>query len=186
MFPKTYPAGVWEAFWWSLVTATTVGYGDKCPKGTVGRAIAIGWMLGGILVFAHFTASITAERLQTRINGLEDLHGKRIATVVDTTAERFLRRQPVELVGFADADAAYQALREGKVQAVVSDAPTLRYQAAQSADLRVVGSLFAEQKYAIALPQGSPQRETINRILLELHEAGVLTTLEQKWFLTGE
>jgi ABC-type amino acid transport substrate-binding protein len=182
MFPKSYLRGIWEALWWSLVTATTVGYGDKAPKGFVGRLVAIVWMFAGLFVVAYFTAAITTNRLAANIVRLEDLYGKRVGAVAETTAANYMRQQPVKLVEYEVAEQTYQALREGRVRAVVNDAPTLLYRASQEEDLQVVGPLFAQQDYGIVVPQGSEYRDRINRILLQLRETGELDDLQQKWF----
>ncbi|MCB0225551.1 MAG: transporter substrate-binding domain-containing protein [Anaerolineae bacterium] len=38
-FPQTYWRGIWEALWWSAVTVTTVGYGDKTPSRLCGAHV---------------------------------------------------------------------------------------------------------------------------------------------------
>lgn len=47
-----------DALWWSLVTVTTVGYGDIAPVTTTGRIIAAVLMLVGIGTFGIVTANI--------------------------------------------------------------------------------------------------------------------------------
>jgi voltage-gated potassium channel len=47
-----------DGLWWSLVTATTVGYGDIAPKTTEGRLVAAVLMLGGIGTIGMITGSI--------------------------------------------------------------------------------------------------------------------------------
>ncbi|WP_329037956.1 potassium channel family protein [Streptomyces sp. NBC_01725] len=47
------------ALWWSVETATTVGYGDLYPVTAPGRVIAGAVMLVGISVFSIVTASLT-------------------------------------------------------------------------------------------------------------------------------
>lgn len=49
-----------NALWWSVVTATTVGYGDVSPVTTEGRLIAVVLMLTGIGVIGVFTATVAS------------------------------------------------------------------------------------------------------------------------------
>src|SRR5271170_5194741 len=39
-----------DGLYWAVVTMTTVGYGDKTPKTTFGRVVAILWMLGSVVL----------------------------------------------------------------------------------------------------------------------------------------
>lgn len=49
-----------EALWWSVVTITTVGYGDVVPVTAEGRAFAIVLMVGGIGIFGGLTAQLAS------------------------------------------------------------------------------------------------------------------------------
>jgi voltage-gated potassium channel len=49
-----------DAIWWSYVTITTVGYGDKFPVTTGGRIIAAVLMTAGVGLFGTFTAYISS------------------------------------------------------------------------------------------------------------------------------
>jgi voltage-gated potassium channel len=49
-----------EAFWWSLVSVTTVGYGDHFPVTDGGRATAAFLMFVGIGLFSALTALLAA------------------------------------------------------------------------------------------------------------------------------
>ncbi|HFU4451809.1 TPA: potassium channel family protein, partial [Streptococcus suis] len=48
-----------DAVWWSIVTMTTVGYGDIVPQDTISKVIAILLMLVGISTFGMVTSTIT-------------------------------------------------------------------------------------------------------------------------------
>jgi voltage-gated potassium channel len=49
-----------DAFWWAIVTTTTVGYGDVSPVTTEGRLIAVALMALGIGFIGVLTATITS------------------------------------------------------------------------------------------------------------------------------
>ena len=62
-----------DAIWWSVVTATTVGYGDVSPVTAEGRFIAVGLMLLGIAFIGVFTATISSMFFdQGRVNQVEE------------------------------------------------------------------------------------------------------------------
>lgn len=188
MFPKEYWPGVWESFWWAAVTFPTVGYGDKSPTTVPGRLLAIVWMFSSLILVSYFTASITTaltvRQLEGAINGPSDLAGKRVATVRDSTAAGYLGNEPIKVLEFDKIEQAYEALDKGKADAVVYDAPVLRYYASkEGADkARIVGPLFEKQNYGFAVPEGSPLREEVNRALLSLRENGTYERLYSKWF----
>ncbi|MDO8999173.1 MAG: ion transporter [Bacteroidota bacterium] len=49
-----------DAIWWSYVTITTVGYGDKYPVTTEGRVIAVILITVGVGLFGTFTAFVSS------------------------------------------------------------------------------------------------------------------------------
>jgi voltage-gated potassium channel len=46
-----------EALWWACVTICTVGYGDYTPITAQGRLVAVGVMIGGVMLVGAVTAS---------------------------------------------------------------------------------------------------------------------------------
>ncbi len=55
------------ALWWACVTITTVGYGDYTPVTVSGRLVAVGIMIGGVMLVGAVTASFATwliERLR--------------------------------------------------------------------------------------------------------------------------
>ena len=51
---------VWLALWWSLQTATTVGYGDVVPHDPVGRVLGALVMIIGVAFLSLVTAAIAS------------------------------------------------------------------------------------------------------------------------------
>ncbi|MBT8367595.1 MAG: glycine betaine/L-proline ABC transporter substrate-binding protein ProX, partial [Deltaproteobacteria bacterium] len=187
-FPQRYPQGLWHSIWWAVVTVTTVGYGDKTPRGNFGRLFGVVWILAGYFVFAYFTASVTTTATVQELHGIidspRDLFGKQVATVEKSTAADYLAGQGIPAVKVQDVDQAYPLLESGKVDAIVYDAPVLQHHASKTGKgkVKVVGLLFQEQNYGIALQVQSPYREKINIALLKVIESGAYQEIVDKWF----
>jgi voltage-gated potassium channel len=54
-----------DALWWTLVTISTVGYGDHYPITPTGRLLALGLMTMGIALFGVFTAVVAAKFIES-------------------------------------------------------------------------------------------------------------------------
>lgn len=154
-----------DAYWWAIVTMTTVGYGDKTPKKVIGRAIAAVWMIIGIIWFAAFTASLSSSLTINRIGlggikGLTDLSANKVAVIKGTTSENFMRYHDVTVMVVETLDDLIRSLKDETAEAVVYDAPALMYIAKTDPEIKVVGEMFDVQKYGVAFPQGgnSPTR----------------------------
>lgn len=67
-------AGPFDAVWWTVVTLTTVGYGDTVPSSGLGRIVAIILMLSGVILMAVFAGVMS----QTMVGYLLDVREERV------------------------------------------------------------------------------------------------------------
>jgi polar amino acid transport system substrate-binding protein len=104
-----YFRGIFESIYFCIVTCSTVGYGDICPKKPFSRILVIGLILSGIAFFANFTDTLSAqmvnEPVRNTISNFQDLGGKRIATVKGTTSDTVVSQLSTSIT--------YTSLEEG-------------------------------------------------------------------------
>lgn len=165
--------GIFSGIWWAMVTMTTVGYGDVAPRTVGGRVLGLVWMLTALIIVSFFTASITSAltvgQLSNRIRNAGDLNGTKIASVSDSTSEDWLKREGLRFDAVSDLDEALGLLAQGKVDAVVYDAPLMRWTINEQhrGRLQVLPITLERQDYAFALPTASPLREPLDTALLK-------------------
>jgi len=163
-----------EGFWWAAATMTTVGYGDKTPLTKMGRAFGVVWMFTALIIVASFIAAfssiLTVQNISANIQGLKDLNKMQVATVPSSTSETFLHNNGISTRTFASVKDCLNAVIEGKVDAMVYDAPLLKYFSKTEfyGKIKVSSVTFERQDYGIALSENSQFREPINRILLRV------------------
>ena len=171
-FPADLRRGLGAAFWWSAGTVTSVGYGDLTPRTLFGRVVAVAWMLAGLVLVSIFTAGassiLTSERLQSQVSGLDDLRHMKVIAVASTSGEEFLREERIRFSTRTRTIEALRALIAEEADAVIADAPIMRYLASNEldGDVEVGVTIFRAEQYGIGLRQESAWREPINRHLL--------------------
>ncbi|MGB3181642.1 MAG: transporter substrate-binding domain-containing protein [Cyclobacteriaceae bacterium] len=165
--------GIAQGLWWSAVTMTTVGYGDKAPVTIGGRIIALVWMFMALIIISSFTAaiasSLTVNRMEEVVAGPEDLDNVRVGSVASTSSAEYLDGRDIGYKKYESVQAALEALQEDNIDAVVYDAPVIKYLLKEMEDerLQILPYQFNKTYYGIALPQNSPLREMINIEMLK-------------------
>jgi ABC-type amino acid transport substrate-binding protein len=169
--------GIGSGIWWAVVTVAA-GYGDKYPTGCIGRFFGIIWMLGGMILLALFTGIVTTSLTLTSLEGIdikpEELRKYRVGCILGTTADDYVttHEQCTNIVHVTDVQDGLRQLKKKDIEVLVHDAPMLEYAIAEErktdkdTPLKVLSQTFAPQSYSIALPEGSPYREKINRLLI--------------------
>lgn len=189
-FHRNYFPGILEGIYWSIVTASTVGYGDYIPKSKLGKLLSILIIIISLPLFgifiANFSSDITLYKLRSNISSPQDLNGKRVGVVQGSTSEEFLaRKYQAVLKGYANSNELFAHLEIDNLDAIVHDLPTLRYYANTDGKgrVRIVGNMFNKQDYGFLYPENSSLLdEHVNRTLLKLIENGTIARIHTKWF----
>lgn len=119
------------------------------------------------------------------ISSPDDLKGKRVGVQINTTAQYELeKKEGVQVAKYNSIDLALLDLRNRRIDAVVGDAPVLKYMIFQSfRELKTVGRRFTDEKFGIAIAQGNEDlRDAINAALKKIKETGEYNQIHEKWF----
>lgn len=183
--PSYFP-GIFQA---AFMTAAFLGCQlEGYPKSHVARGIAMLCVYISIIFIAYFTAfvttSLTVQQLKGDISGPNDLRGKRVASVKNSTASQYVKQIAAGIVDTDNVDEAIQAVLEGKAAAVVYDSPVLLYYVnnADNGKVQIAGETFHNENYGIVFKPGSELRKLVNEQLLKLRENGKYQELYKKWF----
>lgn len=191
-FPHDPAPGIANGMWLAIVTMSTTGYGDRAPITFWGRIIAGSWMIVSIIFATSMVAGIASTLTLTgmgnkTINSLEELSGKKAATVNGSPAEEFLSAYPIEEVVVENLDEAYKKLKNKTVDAVVYDRPQLLYYLKKNKDrqVQVSNAEYYKQGYGFAFPLQTKINHPVNVLLLQLSEENKIDRIIQYWLNTG-
>ncbi len=118
------------------------------------------------------------------INSKDDLTGKTVGAQLGTTGEMEAKAIANTTVKPYDTvDLAFLDLQNGQIDAVIADYPTALGFVGKSPDkIKVVGEVFTDESYGIAVCNNKPELVTrINDGLKKVVDEGLLVELEAKW-----
>lgn len=153
--------GLGDGFWWSAVTMTTVGYGDKAPVTKGGRVVGFIWMFAGIIMISSLTAGIasalTVQSLDSKIDSPEDLRRFKVGTISGSSTAEYLELFNIDYKGYPSVLDALESLGNDEVELIVYDRPILRYylQEAGHKDIVVAPKDLKTDYYSFSYPKNS-------------------------------
>jgi polar amino acid transport system substrate-binding protein len=134
----------------------------------------------------YFTANQgVLVRRGTAVDGVAAARRLHFGVQKDTSGAAYLERtlEPAAPAReFASTTAAFQALRAGQVDAVMSDVPIVLDAARQYPGLAVVGQFKTDEQYGAVLAKGSPNTRVLSQVIDQLRDEGVLDRLFQRYF----
>lgn len=177
---RSSPRGIWDGLWWSAVTLTTVGYGDKAPQSKMGRAVALLLMFVGLLFISGLTASIasslTVDQLNSNPDSFNEFKGHTVGSIGNSGSNEFLRSHFFKDIRLYDGVVSgLEDLRNNELQAFIYDEPILKYRIRQDSTLQKLTILpvkFNVQFYAFGLAKGNIELEqALSQKILEVIES---------------
>jgi len=190
---RTGGKGIWDGLWWSAVTLTTVGYGDKAPRTRWGKVAALVLMFGGLLFISGLTASIasslTVNQLNNNPDGFNEFKEREVGTIRNSSSSGFLKSHFFKNVKLFDGvQDGLTALNKNKIEGFIYDEPILKYRIGQDSTLQKISILpvkFDVQFYAFGIAKDRPLLErTISQRILEIMETNEWQVVLNEYGLT--
>lgn len=184
--------GIGSGFWWSAVTMTTVGYGDKAPKTFLGRVFGLIWMFAGLILISGMTAAIasalTVQNLGGNLSRSQKFSDWKIATVKDSSGERFALDQGWIISSYPTAQQAVFAIQGSEVDAILYDRVGLEYMLSQDESLQceILPGTLNSESYSLALPQNSALRDPLNVDILKIVNDKLIREIQSKYMVLEE
>lgn len=191
-FRKGY-RGIWDGVWWSAVTLTTVGYGDKAPKTRMGKIAALVLMFGGLLFISGLTASIasnlTVNQLNSNPDGFNEFKERQVGTIKNSSSNNFLREHFFKNIQlYSGVILGLESLRDGNIEAFMYDEPILKYRIQKDSTfqkLQLLSVKFDVQFYAFGLAKDKIKLEqAVSQRILEIMETQEWQVILNEYGLT--
>jgi glutamine transport system substrate-binding protein len=120
-----------------------------------------------------------------------DLKDKVVGVQIDTTGQ--FKAEEIQKAGglkeiqkFDTILVAFEALEQGKVDAIINDYPVSSYVSTKRGKTQVVAEIKTDEKYGIGIRKDNTDMLTnVNKALQEVKDDGSYATIYKKWFGTA-
>ncbi|KYN43745.1 Glutamate receptor, ionotropic kainate 1 [Trachymyrmex septentrionalis] len=190
-----------NSFWFTVGTLMQQG-SDLNPKATSTRIVGGIWWFFTLIIISSYTANLaaflTVERMITPIENVADLAEQTeisYGTLEGGSTKTFFRDSKIgiyqKMWRFMESKSPsvfVQTYEEGVKRVLEGDyaflmeSTMLDYAVHRDCNLTQIGGLLDSKGYGIATPKGSPWRDKISLVILELQEKGVIQILYDKWW----
>lgn len=180
--------GIFQGFWWSAVTMTTVGYGDKSPRTFGGRLIGLIWMFMAVIMISSLTAgiasSLTVQNMYDELKSVQDLNRFKVTTVTGSSAQELLDQYNIQSNNVQDERQGIQEILDNNSQLFVYDQPIIKYEIDRrdlGEEVEVLQQTLKRDYYSYSFPKNSPLLKEINPALVSTLKTMEWTNLIQDY-----
>jgi ABC-type amino acid transport substrate-binding protein len=169
--------GVGDGIWWSAVTMSTVGYGDKSPVTTTGRILSMIWMFTAVIVISGLTASIssslTVHKLKASVSTFDDLRKISVGCVPGSSTAEFLEHYKINYKDFNTVEQGLRAVDSDSLDAFVYDEALLKYFVHRdkfAEIIKVIPSAYFKEYFSFASNDDQLLKD-VNEVLIGIIES---------------
>lgn len=187
-FDRKARDAAFPAFWWALNLVVNGGFEERMPQSRGGRFFAVILVVSSLFIVSIFVAQITAaltiNAIQNNIETINDLEGRPVGTISESTSASYLIQRAINFEPFDDLETLLTAFEEGKIEAIVFDGPILAYyvRTRGKGKAQLLDRVYRPENYGMVFPTASTLREDFDQAMLRLREDGTYEDLLTKWF----
>ncbi|XP_068752557.1 protein sidekick-1-like isoform X3 [Montipora capricornis] len=182
-FHPSFIRGTWEGIWWSFVSMTTLGYGDRAPLSYKGRLFAVIWIYFGLVIIAVTMAMLTTALTTVTLKSATKIYGSKIAAEQNSPEYHLGTRRNAKYEPgkeYHSLEEVTEALLKREVQGILVDAYSAGLRNDLFSKFEVSEIVDYKTAYGIVLsPRSTSLRKCFHRHL-QSHRAELFKMIKSK------